>query len=57
MILLGLAELSHNIWLAILAPVFAVAVTWLAILPEERHLETRFGDAYRAYKARSRRWL
>ena len=57
MILLGLAELSHNIWLAILTPVFAAAVTWLAILPEERHLETRFGDAYLAYKTRARRWL
>jgi protein-S-isoprenylcysteine O-methyltransferase Ste14 len=41
----------------ILAPVFAVLMTWLAILPEERHLEAKFGDAYRAYKARTRRWI
>jgi protein-S-isoprenylcysteine O-methyltransferase Ste14 len=57
MILLGLAELTKNIWLAILAALFAMLVTWLAILPEERHLEATFGDAWRAYKERSRRWI
>lgn len=57
MILLGLAEATKNIWFAVLAPLFAILVTWLAILPEERHLEARFGEDYRAYKERSRRWI
>ncbi len=57
LILLGLAELTHNIWFVILAPVFALAVFRLAILPEERHLEERFGQAYRDYKQRTRRWF
>jgi protein-S-isoprenylcysteine O-methyltransferase Ste14 len=57
MIFLGLAELTKSLWLVILAPVFALLITWLAILPEERHLEAKFGDAYRAYKARTRRWI
>jgi protein-S-isoprenylcysteine O-methyltransferase Ste14 len=57
LILLGLAELTHNVWFAILSPVFAVAVFRLAILPEERHLEERFGQAYRDYKDRTRRWF
>jgi protein-S-isoprenylcysteine O-methyltransferase Ste14 len=57
LILLGLAQLTYNIWFVILAPIYALAVFWLAILPEERHLEERFGDAYRAYKERTRRWL
>ncbi|MCL4767781.1 MAG: isoprenylcysteine carboxylmethyltransferase family protein [Hyphomicrobiaceae bacterium] len=57
LILLGLAELTRNIWLVLLTPVFGLLVTWLAILPEERHLEARFGDAYRAYKERTRRLL
>lgn len=57
MILLGLAELTKNIWFAIFAVLFAILVTWLAILPDERHLEARFGEAYRAYKERSRRWI
>jgi protein-S-isoprenylcysteine O-methyltransferase Ste14 len=55
--LLGAAELSKNVWFVIAAAVFAGLVTVLQILPEERHLEARFGDAYRDYKARSRRWL
>ena len=57
MILLGLAELTKNVWFVIVAAVFVLLVTWLAILPEERHLEAKFGDEWRAYKARARRWL
>ena len=48
---------SSNIWLAIVAPLFAVGVLVLAILPEERHLEARFGEEYLAYKDRTRRWF
>ena len=55
--LLGLAQVTGNIWFAILAPLFALAVLGLAILPEERHLEARFGEAYLDYKARTRRWF
>lgn len=55
--LLGIAELTHNIWFVLLAILYIPLVTWLAILPEERHLEARFGDAYRAYKAGTRRWI
>jgi protein-S-isoprenylcysteine O-methyltransferase Ste14 len=57
LILLGLAELTQNIWLVILTLPFALLITWLAIIPEERHLEARFGDAYRTYKANTRRWI
>lgn len=57
LIFLSLAEITKNVWFAILVPVFIMAVTWLAILPEERHLTAKFGDKYRAYKARVRRLL
>jgi len=57
LIFLGLAELTHNIWFVVLAAVYALAVYWLAILPEERHLEERFGRAYLDYKERTRRWF
>ncbi|ELR02278.1 hypothetical protein GMDG_08800 [Pseudogymnoascus destructans 20631-21] len=57
LILFGLAEISQNVWFALMAVPFALLVTWLAILPEERHLEDQFGDAYRDYKARTRRWI
>jgi protein-S-isoprenylcysteine O-methyltransferase Ste14 len=54
---LGLAQATGNIWLAIVAPLFAVALLVLAILPEERHLEARFGEDYLVYKSRTRRWF
>ena len=57
LILLGLSQATLNIWLAILAPVFALAILVLAVLPEERHLEARFGGDYLDYKARTRRWF
>jgi protein-S-isoprenylcysteine O-methyltransferase Ste14 len=57
LVFLGLAELTHNIWFAIAAPLFALAILLLAILPEERHLEERFGQAYLDYKERTRRWF
>ena len=57
LLLLGLAQATGNIWMAIMAPLFALGVFALAILPEERHLEARFGDAYLDYKAGTRRWF
>ena len=57
LLFLGLAQATGNIWMAIVAPLFAVAILVLAILPEERHLEARFGETYLAYKARTRRWF
>jgi protein-S-isoprenylcysteine O-methyltransferase Ste14 len=57
LLFLGLAQATGNIWMAIVAPLFAVAVLVLAILPEERHLEARFGEEYLSYKERTRRWF
>lgn len=57
LLFLGLAQLTGNIWFAIAAPLFAIAVFYLAILPEEQHLENRFGQAYLDYKESTRRWF
>lgn len=57
LMLLGLAELTKNFWFAIAAAHFAVLVTKLAIVPEERHLEAKFGDDWRAYAERTGRWI
>jgi protein-S-isoprenylcysteine O-methyltransferase Ste14 len=57
LLFLGLAQATGNVWSAIVAPLFAIAILVLAILPEERHLEARFGETYLAYKARTRRWF
>jgi protein-S-isoprenylcysteine O-methyltransferase Ste14 len=55
--LAGLAAVTRNAWFAAAAIAFASLVTKLAIVPEERHLEARFGNDYRAYKAHTRRWI
>ncbi len=57
LMLMGIAELTKNIWFVPLAVLFGALVTWLAILPEEHHLEARFGDAWRNYAGRTRRLL
>lgn len=57
LLMLGAAEVTKNIWFAALVPVFMILVTWLAILPEERHLAARFGQAWEDYKERTRRLL
>lgn len=46
-----------NLWLFLLSPVVAWLLQRLAILPEEAYLESKFGDVYRAYKRRVRRWI
>lgn len=56
-ILFGIGEVTRNIWFVLLAFAFAFAVTRLQIVPEERHLEAKFGDAWRTYAARTRRWI
>lgn len=57
MMLLGAAQVSGNIWFAIAALLFTVLILGLAVLPEERHLEARFGAEFEAYRERTRRWF
>ena len=54
---IGFAMLLRNIWILLLTPLCAWALQVLAILPEETYLERVFGDSYRSYKCRVRRWL
>ena len=54
---LGITLFCDAVWpLIMLVPVVAF-VHWRIVLREERYLETKFGDAYRDYKTRVRRWL
>ena len=57
LILLCIAELTKNIWLVAAAVLFVPLVTVLQIIPEERHLAGQFGEAYDAYRAKTRRWI
>lgn len=41
----------------LLTPLAAYGLQKLGVEPEERHLLSRFGNDYRAYMARTRRWL
>lgn len=59
---LCLLNLGVAFWVAGLFPllmtgVLAAALHYGAILPEERHLEAKFGDAYREYTRTVRRWI
>lgn len=53
----GIGLLIASPFTVLLTPALALALTKFAIEPEERHLEESFGDAWRAYMARTPRWL
>jgi protein-S-isoprenylcysteine O-methyltransferase Ste14 len=57
LVYLGLSVAAGSLW----AIVLVVPLLWVinvgVVGREERYLERKFGDAYRAYKARVRRWL
>jgi len=55
--LVGLALVFDVPWFLLTAPLAAIAVDRLAIRREEAHLEARFGEDWRAYAARVRRWI
>jgi protein-S-isoprenylcysteine O-methyltransferase Ste14 len=56
-VLVGVALLLNTPWPLVFAPLIWVMLRFGVIRHEEAHLEAKFGDAYRAYKARVRRWL
>jgi protein-S-isoprenylcysteine O-methyltransferase Ste14 len=54
---LGVAVVLNVFWpLPALAP-FLVLLDWGVVRREEEYLERKFGDGYRAYKRRVRRWI
>lgn len=56
-ILAGVSLLMKTAWPLVFAPLIWVMLRYGVIRHEEAHLEARFGDDYRAYRARVRRWL
>ncbi len=53
----GVSLLLATAWPLLFAPLIWLMLHYGVIRHEEAHLEARFGDDYRDYKARVRRWL
>jgi len=53
----GVALLANSWWPLVVLPVVLMVIRWRVIAREEAYLERKFGDAYRAYTTRVRRWL
>jgi protein-S-isoprenylcysteine O-methyltransferase Ste14 len=54
---LGLALLLDALWSLLLLPAVLAVMVRGVIAREEAYLERRFGERYRAYRARVRRWI
>jgi protein-S-isoprenylcysteine O-methyltransferase Ste14 len=53
----GIGVAARSPWALILTLPLAVTIRYGVVAREEAYLERRFGDAYRDYRARVRRWL
>ena len=56
-ICVGISWITNNLWIAILMGPAAVLTRRLIIDREESYLARKFGEEYRAYTSRVRRWL
>ena len=46
-----------SLWLLVTLVIFAPVIRYGVVAREEAYLERKFGDVYRAYRSRVRRWL
>ncbi len=53
----GIGIAVRSPWILVLALPLALTLRYRVVAREEAYLERRFGNAYREYKARVRRWL
>jgi protein-S-isoprenylcysteine O-methyltransferase Ste14 len=53
----GIAVAARSPWALVVVPLIAVTMRYGVVGREEAYLERRFGNAYRDYKTRVRRWL
>ena len=57
LVYVGIGIAVRSPWILTLALPLAITIRYGVVAREEAYLERRFGDAYRDYKARVRRWL
>ena len=55
--LIGLAIAFNDLWLLVMLVPFALVIRYGVVAREEAYLERKFGDVYRGYRSRVRRWL
>jgi protein-S-isoprenylcysteine O-methyltransferase Ste14 len=55
--LAGLGILFGLTWQLVLLPVVVLVLHYGAVVPEERHMQARFGDPFARYRARVRPWI
>lgn len=53
----GTGMVIGSLWILLLTPLVVLGLTQAIIVHDERLLESRFGNDYRAYRARVRRWI
>ena len=53
----GIGIAARSPWIVILTLPLAITMRYGVVAREEAYLGRRFGDAYRDYKVRVRRWL
>ena len=53
----GIGLAARSPWVLVLLFPLLIVLRYGVVAREEKYLEHRFGDAYREYKARVRRWL
>jgi protein-S-isoprenylcysteine O-methyltransferase Ste14 len=55
--LVGLAIAFDTLWLLLMLVPFALVIRYGVVAREEIYLDRKFGDGYRGYRSRVRRWL
>lgn len=57
LVVVGIGIVLNNLWISLFAGPALVAVHFIAVLPEERYLTQKFGESYRSFLARVRRYV
>lgn len=57
LVMVGIGLIAGMAWFLPLAVIAAALTQKLAVEPEEKHLEARFGKRYRDYAKKVRRWI
>ena len=57
LVYVGIASMMNALWPLLLLVPLLLIVQRGVVLREERYLEAKFGETYRSYKTRVRRWF